>query len=152
MILEHGGCVGMTPGYEAVGVFSPPGEPELTGSEQADFTDALLAACGEGGERAVTVMAALDAAHPADLPPHYHAMFAAVRPDARALGHGTQVARALAVVADAAGAGVYAEASNLMSLALWERLGVRRMGPEIALPDGGPILYPIWAAQGTWCR
>ncbi|CAO5229966.1 hypothetical protein FAGKG844_130064 [Frankia sp. AgKG'84/4] len=33
---------------------------------------------------------------------------------------------------------------------MWERLGPRRIGPEIVLPDDGPTLYPIWGDPGTW--
>ncbi|MDT3445334.1 MULTISPECIES: hypothetical protein [unclassified Pseudofrankia] len=77
-------------------------------------------------------------------------LFAGVRPGHQARGHAAAVSRTLAAVANAAGAGVYAEASNQRSLALWLRLGLRRIGPEIALPDGGPSLYPIWGDAGGW--
>ncbi|WP_007513840.1 MULTISPECIES: GNAT family N-acetyltransferase [Pseudofrankia] len=150
MILDHGGTVATTTDHVAIGVWSPPGEPTLTEAEAADYADALFKACGEGGERAAIIMQALDAAHPADLPPHYHVFFAGVRPGHQARGHALAVTRTLAAVTNAAGAGVYAEASNLRSLALWERLGLRRIGPEITLPDGGPSLYPIWGDPGTW--
>lgn len=150
MLLDHGGEIGATANYEAVAVFSPPEATALSEAEAADFLAALLAVCGEGGERAAIIMRALDDAHPTDLPPHFHVMFAAVRPGAQAQGHARAISGALAQAADAAGAGVYAEASNLASLALWKRLGLRRIGPEIILPDGGPSLYPIWGEPGTW--
>jgi GNAT superfamily N-acetyltransferase len=79
-------------------------------------------------------------------------MFAAVRPELQTRGNASAVSRALARLAEPIGAGVYAEASNLRSLALWERLGLRRIAPEIVLPDGGPTLYPIWGDPGTWSR
>ncbi|WP_261553593.1 hypothetical protein [Frankia tisae] len=63
-----------------------------------------------------------------------------------------RMADQLAVTADATGAGVHAEASNQRSLALWQRLGLRRVGPEITLPDGGPSLHPIRGDPGAWSR
>jgi ribosomal protein S18 acetylase RimI-like enzyme len=150
MVLEHGGEIGATAGYEAVSVWAPPGEPTMGEARHAEYLAALLAGCGEGGERATTVMRALEAGQPPDLPPHFHVMFAAVRPEHQTRGSASEVSRMLAVAANAAGAGVYAEASNHRSLALWERIGLRRVGPEITLPDGGPSLYPIWGDPGTW--
>ncbi|MCM3883260.1 GNAT family N-acetyltransferase [Frankia sp. R82] len=150
MILDHGGTVATTPNHEALGVWSPPGEPALGETDELRFAEALLAACGEGGERAVAIMAALAAAHPSDLPPHYHVMFAAVRPEFQFRGHSGAIGHHLALTANAEGAGVYAEASNLHTLEVWRRLGLRRRGAEIILPDGGPTLYPIWGDPGTW--
>jgi ribosomal protein S18 acetylase RimI-like enzyme len=149
MVLDHGGQIGATPDYAAVSVWSPPGEPTLTATEEADLVENLLAACGEGGERAVAVMRALDAGHPAGLPPHFHVTFAAVRPETQTRGSASMASQALARAALTAGAGLYAEASNQRSLALWERLGLRRIGDEITLP-GGPSLYPIWGPPGGW--
>ncbi|ADP83586.1 N-acetyltransferase [Pseudofrankia inefficax] len=150
LILDHGGEIGATANYEGLGVWSPPGATALSEAETDDFLNALFTACGEGGERAAIIMQALDEALPADLPAHYHVMFAAVRPGAQAQGHAHAISNLLARAANEAGAGVYAEASNLRSLALWERMGLRRIGPEITLPDGGPSLFPIWGDAGTW--
>jgi len=35
---------------------------------------------------------------------------------------------------------------------LWERLGLRSLGREIRMPDGGPSRYPSSATPGAWSR
>lgn len=95
MILGHGGHVAATPGHEAVGVWSPSGAPEPTEAELADYASQLSRACGDGAERALTIMRAIDAHRPADLPPHFHVVFVGVRPEYRKQGAAVEILRTL---------------------------------------------------------
>jgi len=150
MILDHGGYVAATPGYEAVGVWSPPDAAEPTEAELADYASALVRACGEGAERALTIMRAIDASRPADIPPAFHVLFIGVRPDQRKQGGAVEILAAVGQALIETGTGVYGEASNEHSRALWQRFGASQAGPEIQLPESGPSLYPMWAPPGHW--
>ncbi|MFD9664794.1 GNAT family N-acetyltransferase [Rhodococcus sp. NPDC059968] len=143
-LLDHGGIVAAPHDYSAVLVWSPPGEPAITDAENRAFLDRLTASTGTCGARVRTLMEALDAHHPADLPPHCHVMFAAVRPEHRGTGVRAALTGALRAMRLHDGIGVYAEASSTRNLRLWERLGGQRIGAEITLPEGGPSLYPIF--------
>ncbi|MFC0453329.1 hypothetical protein [Rhodococcus jostii] len=143
-LLNHGGVVAAPEDYSAVLVWSPPGEPAVSDAENQAFVDRLAASTGACGARVRALMEALDAHHPADLPPHCHVMFAAVRPESRGTGVRASLTGALRAMRLHDGVGVYAEASSPRNLRLWERLGGRRVGAEIALPEGGPSLYPIF--------
>ncbi|MDT2007053.1 hypothetical protein FXW78_25395 [Rhodococcus opacus] len=85
-LLNHGGIVAAPHDYSAVLVWSPPGEPAVSDAENQAFLDRLAASTGGCGPRVRTLMEALDAHHPTDLPPHCHVMFAAVRPEHRGTG------------------------------------------------------------------
>src|SRR5215831_7491586 len=61
MILGHGGHVAATPGHEALGVWSPAGALAPTEAELADYASLLSRACGDGAERALTIMRAVGA-------------------------------------------------------------------------------------------
>lgn len=148
MLLRHGGLTAATPGYEAVLVWSPPGTPDLTEAESKQYLSDLAAATGTCGERAAVLMAALDEHYPRDLPPHIHVMFAAARPSPEITGAGVMLVRAMLRQQRRPGTGLYAEASSPFNLSLWERMGMRRIGDEIALPGNGPSLYPIWMDPG----
>ncbi|WP_235826204.1 GNAT family N-acetyltransferase [Candidatus Frankia alpina] len=147
MLLEHGGQVGVAPEYSAIAVWSPPGEPAMTGEQEAQYYQRLTEACGDCGDcgdRAVALMRALDEQHPPNLPPHFHVMFTATRPEPAAVGRAVLLVRALLKMEALRGYGLYAEASTPQNRDLWLEMGMRRVGDEIVLPDGGPSLYPIW--------
>lgn len=144
LLLTHDGLVGHTPGHEAVAVWSPPGEPDLDDAADAAWQERLATATGPCAARAATLMAALDAHHPTDLPPHVHVMFAAARP--QAWGSGVVLVRALTGRLGREDLGLYAEASSPDNLALWLEMGMGRVGGEIPLP-GGPPLFGIWRAS-----
>ena len=103
-----------------------------------------IAAAERCAARATTLMEVLDAHYPSALPPHVHVMFAAARPEARSWGAGVLLVRALIRQRSDNGVGLYAEASSPDNLSLWQEMGARRIGAEIALPADGPSLYPIW--------
>ncbi|MCD2104580.1 hypothetical protein O4214_15000 [Rhodococcus erythropolis] len=145
-ILDRGGMVATSSDYDAVVVWTTPTDAVPTVDESAVLLDRLESATGPTGHRVRVLMELLDEHHPTDLPPHCHVMFAAVRAHSRGTGARAAVTGALRELRLADGVGVYAEASSERSLRLWERLGLSRVGSEIVLPDGGPKLFPLFAA------
>lgn len=145
-ILDRGGMAVTSADYDAVIVWSTPTDAVPTDDESAVLLDRLESATGPTGRRVRVLMELLDEHHPTDLPPHCHVMFAAVREGSRGTGVRAALTGALRELRLADGVGVYAEASSERSLGLWERLGLSRVGAEIVLPDGGPKLFPLFAA------
>lgn len=140
-LLDGGGLVAATPGYDGVVVWSGTDIP--SDAENDRILDELLDRCGPCGPRVRLLMEILEAHHPVDLPPHVHCLYAAVRAESRGSGAREMIIGAFRELRVAQGLGVYAEASSQRSLKLWERLGSRRVGDSIDLPDG-PSLYPIF--------
>lgn len=144
-ILDRGGMAAASPDYDAVIVWSTPTDAVPSEGESSILLDRLESSTGPTGNRVRVLMELLDEHHPADLPPHCHVMFAAVRERSRGTGVRAALTGALRELRLADGVGVYAEASSERSLKLWERLGLSRVGSEIVLPDGGPKLFPLFA-------
>lgn len=137
-----GGSALQADDFAAVSMFYPPDAPTPTDADQREFRDRLARSLGDQADRALAVMALLETHHPHDLPPHYYVTFLAALPGHQGRGLGTRLQKAVFALADASGAGTYKEASSPRNLALYERLGHRRHGPEIRVPDGPPI-WPI---------
>ncbi|MFJ2213691.1 GNAT family N-acetyltransferase [Streptomyces sp. NPDC101062] len=149
----HGGSVLQTEDYGAVSMYFPPDAVEQPKEARDRLLDSMRHALGSDADRTVHLLTMLGESHPRDLPPHYYGTFVAARPRHQGGGLGTRLKKGLFALADEDRAGAYAEASSPRNLALYERLGQHRLGPELTLPDGPPI-FPIWrppttAAQGT---
>ena len=93
--------------------------------------------------RLATVEAATQARMPAQAHMHLSAM--ATRPRSRGLGAGTVLLDAGLDQARSRGLPVYLEASDDDNRRLYARRGFRDLGDGIALPDGGPVLHPMWS-------
>lgn len=127
------------PGHDAVLLFLPPGaEPDQAVLEAA-FDGALGPHAG-----ALRTIAALQAARRPAGAPYYYLSFGAVRPGRRQDGAMSALLAAVVARADAEGAGAYTEASSPGGEAAASRAGFGRLGPDIALPGGGPVLRPMW--------
>jgi ribosomal protein S18 acetylase RimI-like enzyme len=144
MVLDQGGLVATSTGYEAVMTWLPPGHQRMPEAANRAFMERLEESTGPCGSRLRTLMEALAQHHPADLPPHLYVVHMGIRPEARGSGLQTRSALELRNTLKAYGVGCYAEASSVRSLRLWERWGIKRIGSEITLPDGGPSLYPLY--------
>jgi GNAT superfamily N-acetyltransferase len=99
------------------------------------------AAIGGYASRFAILDALLSAGHPTG--PHAYLPFVAVLPERQGHGTGAALLSARLVELDAAHRPAYLEASSPRNAALYARLGFRRLGPTIDLPDG-PSLYPMW--------
>ncbi|MFD3680866.1 hypothetical protein [Streptomyces sp. NPDC058613] len=127
-----------SPDGDAVLLFLPPGaEPD----EAA--LDAAFAASLGGHVEGLRTIAALQAqAHPHDA--HYYVSFGAVRAGRQQSGLMSGLLGVMAARADAEGVGLYTEASSPGGEAATLRAGFGRLGGDLALPGGGPVLRPMW--------
>ncbi|MER5267311.1 GNAT family N-acetyltransferase [Actinosynnema sp. NPDC002837] len=76
--------------------------------------------------------------------PHLYLASMAVVPESRGRGVGSAILRHRLSRADAERQPVYLEASTARSAALYARHGFTPSGAPIALPEGGPLLRPLW--------
>ncbi|MDO3700209.1 GNAT family N-acetyltransferase [Micromonospora sp. C28SCA-DRY-2] len=76
--------------------------------------------------------------------PHVYLASIAVRPPLRGRGAGAAILAEGLRVADAAALPVYLEASTEQSRRLYLRHDFRDRGRPLALPAGGPVLWPMW--------
>ncbi|MFF3641098.1 hypothetical protein [Streptomyces sp. NPDC002564] len=151
----HGGSALQTRDYGAVSLYFPPEAVEQPDDVHTALLDSLRHALGADAERVLYLFGVLGEAHPKDLAPHFYGTFVAALPEHQGAGLGTRLKQSLFALADQYGAdrhgadrhgaGAYAEASSPRNLALYERLGQRRLGIDITLPDG-PQIFPIWRA------
>jgi len=78
--------------------------------------------------------------HPREFPHRYLQSIVTV-PERRGRGAGAAI---LAAVLSEAREPAYLEASTERSARLYERCGFARSGAVLPLPDGGPVLIPMW--------
>ncbi|OKK14809.1 hypothetical protein AMK16_29580 [Streptomyces sp. CB00455] len=127
-----------TPDGNAVLLFLPPGaEPD-----EAALDAALALALGEHVDALRTIGRLQAERHPRT--PHYYVSFGAVRPGLQQGGLMSALLGDVAARADADGVGAYTEASSPGGEAVTRRTGFDRLGGDITLPDGGPVLRPMW--------
>ncbi|PZG18696.1 N-acetyltransferase [Micromonospora craterilacus] len=94
------------------------------------------------GQRLAAVSDTVDAHRPPD--PHVYLASIGVRPDLRGRGVGGAILAEGLRAADAEGLPTYLEASTEQSRRLYLRHGFHDHGRPLALPDGGPVLRPMW--------
>ncbi|WP_329391869.1 GNAT family N-acetyltransferase (plasmid) [Streptomyces sp. NBC_01351] len=128
-----------TPDGDAVLLFLPPGAEPDEAALDAAFTEAL----GEHAD-ALRTISALQAEHHPHGPPHYYISFGAVRPGRQQGGLISHLLTTLLARADAEGVGAYTEASSPGGEAATRRFGFDRLGGDLELPAGGPVLRPMW--------
>lgn len=127
-----------SPDGDAVLLFLPPGAQP----DEAALDAAFAAALG-GRADALRTIAGLQAqAHPHG--PHYYVSFGAVRAGRQQSGLMSGLLDVVTARADADGVGVYTEASSPGGEAATRRAGFGRLGGDLALPGGGPVLRPMW--------
>ncbi|WP_063784262.1 GNAT family N-acetyltransferase [Streptomyces sp. SBT349] len=139
-LLLVGGEGGTVAGV-ALWEFRAAGPPTGDGDDEADAV--LAEVYGEGLARLALVGELVAARHPRSVPHWYLAQMAVV-PDQRGRGLGGALLRHHLARADVEGHAAYLEASSPRNQALYARHGFVPAGPAIPLPDGGPILRPMW--------
>jgi GNAT superfamily N-acetyltransferase len=134
----------VTPGCEAVAVWIPPGEPELT-DEQAAGIEALALELLGAQQAAVMLdaFAALDADHP-HAPPHYYLSLLATHDDHRGKGIGMALLAACLERVDAEGMPAYLESTNPVNDPRYMRHGFEPFG-RVGLPNGH-VITTMWRA------
>jgi GNAT superfamily N-acetyltransferase len=134
--LVHG-WVRVTSGVEAVALWIPPGEPEMSPAAAARMPALIEAWCGpESAPRVAALLEAFDRTHPHQ-PPHFYLSLLGTHPDHAGHGHGMGLLAACLEEIDAASAPAYLESSNPANVPRYERLGFAVIS-EIELLPGIP--------------
>jgi ribosomal protein S18 acetylase RimI-like enzyme len=119
------GWVRVTDGVEAVALWVPPGEPEMSPAEAERFPTVIRASAGgeATAERLLRVMEGFDRDHPAE-PPHYFLSVLGTHPDHAGHGLGLGLlSENLAEIDAAGGAPAFLETSKPHNVGLYERFG-----------------------------
>ena len=132
--------VRMTENAEAVTVWIPPGEPELTAEEEATFGSLLSQLLGSRADEVRTLFDRFDEHHPQE--PHYYLSLWATHANHAGRGLGSALIRESLGQIDAERMPVYLEATNPANLERYEMLGFRWRG-EFGLVDG-PLITTMW--------
>ncbi len=133
--------VRMTDACEAVAVWHPPGEPELTPAQQELVGPLLDELCGDRAGELRALFDQFDEHHPRD-EPHYYLGWWATHRDHAGRGFGTGLMRENLAQIDAAGFPAFLESTNPVNLPRYEALGFER-GGEFG-PPGGPVITTMW--------
>ncbi|MEU8889625.1 GNAT family N-acetyltransferase [Streptomyces sp. NPDC048442] len=139
VVLEHG-RVDMAEDGSAAALWmdTPAGEPE-----PSDGPAQVRAAIDPDNERIELVGTLTSAVHPHHRA-HAYLWMIAVAPDRQGEGLGTALMAPVLERCDREDTAAYLEASSGRSRELYLRLGFTDLGKPLQLPDGGPLMYPMW--------
>jgi GNAT superfamily N-acetyltransferase len=141
--IEHG-WVRATPGHEAVALWIPPHEPELTEPSASRLEPLLDDLLGARAAVALEVFERFEAAHPHD-EPHYYLSLLGTHPDHRGGGVGMDLLRQNLAAIDDTHVAAYLESSNPANQDRYRSVGFDPIG-EFELPDDGPAVTRMWRA------
>ena len=142
------GWVRVRDGVEAVALWIPPGEPEMSPADAERFPALVRGVCAEPtADRILAAMQAFERTRPTG-PPHYFLDMLGTHPDHAGHGYGMALLSANLEEIDAAGAPAFLETSDAANVPRYERLGFR-VEREVELlagirsaqmwrPPGGP--------------
>lgn len=131
---------------DAVTVWIPPGEDELTPEQFDQVLELLRAELPGSVDDLVALFARFEAAHPHD-EPHYYLSLLATRPESRGRGIGMALLRDDLAHIDAAGVPTYLESSNPANDARYARVGYRAVG-RFEHPTTGAVVTTMWRRVG----
>jgi GNAT superfamily N-acetyltransferase len=132
--------VRMTDRAEAVAVWIPPGEPEMTGREEEVFAALLAALLGPRVDEVSALFDDFDEHHPEE--PHYYLSLWGTHRDHAGRGLGTALIHDNLARIDVERMPAYLESTNPANLPRYEALGFRRRA-EFG-PRGGPRITTMW--------
>ncbi|GLZ40432.1 GNAT family N-acetyltransferase [Actinokineospora sp. NBRC 105648] len=115
--------------------------------EPPDYDARVDADCGEYADRFRALDKAFEAHHPTR--PHHHLALLAVHPKAQRAGLGGELLRHHHSTLDSGGLDAFLEASTPESARLYHRHGYQPHGSPYALPDDGPLMWPLWRSAGA---
>jgi GNAT superfamily N-acetyltransferase len=122
-------------------VWYPPGRWKPSLWRTVLQTPAMLRVLGKQASSAGQMLAAMQQHHPAA--PHWYLMYLAAETGRTGSGIGTALLQPVLYRCDTDGLPAYLEATTQRNRALYRRHGFTDL-PELVLPDGGPVLYPMW--------
>ena len=133
--------VRMTDGGEAVAIWHPPGEPELTPEQEEELQPLLDEWFGGRAGELRALFDQFDEHHPQEQP-HYYLSWWATHRDHAGRGLGTVLIEENLAEIDATGLPAFLESTNPANLARYEALGFERRS-EFG-PPGGPLITTMW--------
>ena len=133
--------VRMTPAAEAVAVWVPPGEPELTDAQESAFETLVGELFGARADQLMSLFETFEQHHPRAEPHYYLSLWAAHR-DHAGRGLGTALLRENLAEIDADRMPAYLESTNPLNVPRYEALGFRRRS-EFGSPHG-PTVTTMW--------
>jgi len=132
----------MTENAEAVAVWLPPGEPEMTCDEEAMFGELLISLTGARAREVQVLFDRFDEHHPKE--PHYYLSLWATHRNHAGRGLGTALIHDNLARIDAERMPAYLESTNPANVRRYEALGFRHV--DEFNPDGGPAVSTMWRA------
>jgi GNAT superfamily N-acetyltransferase len=134
-------CDGSTIG--AAAAWDPPNRWQQTGREQLAMIPAFIRGFGFRSVKARAIQELMKRVHPEE--PHWYLFAIGSDPTVRGKGYGQVLMHSRLDRVDAEHAPAYLESSKAENIPYYQRFGFEVTG-EIALPDGGPNLWPMWRA------
>jgi len=128
--------------FDAVAVWIPPGEIELTDAEEASIQPLLERHVGDRARDVRKLVDAFEEYHP-DERPHYYLSLLGTHPSARGRGVGMGLLNECLIKVDQEGMPAYLESSNPSNDHRYERHGFRKIG-SFDRPDGGSTAATMW--------
>ena len=125
----------------AAALWDGPGRWKQTQVEELRMLPALFLAFGRGMGRGQQVVELMKEHHPEE--PHWYLAVIGSDPTVRGGGFGHALMQSRLDRVDAEHAPAYLESSNPDNVPYYMRFGFEVTG-EIQLPDGGPIMTPMW--------
>ena len=132
--------VRMTEKAEAVAVWLPPGEPEMTTEEERAFELLVARLLGERTSDLQALFDLFEKHHPVE--PHYYLSLWATHGDHAGRGFGTKLIQENLARIDSERMPAYLESTNPANLSRYEALGFDRRD-EFG-PEGGPVITTMW--------
>lgn len=130
-------------GVAAAALWDPPGRWTQSPREQLAMLPGVVRAFRGRLAAARTVTDMMKANHPEE--PHWYLAMIGSDPTVRGGGFGRALMQSRLDRCDAEYAPAYLESSNPDNIPYYERFGFEVTG-ELALPEGGPSLWPMWRA------
>jgi ribosomal protein S18 acetylase RimI-like enzyme len=128
-------------GIGGAALWDPPDGWQTTRAEELRAMPSLLLAFGTSLRKGFEVTELMKEVHPEE--PHWYLAVIGSDPDVRGKGFGQALMRSRLDRCDAEHAPAYLESSNPDNVPYYQRFGFEITG-EIALPNGGPSLVPMW--------
>lgn len=133
--------VRMTENAEAVVVWLPPGEPEMTSEQERDFERLLPELLGSRADDVTNLLERFDEHHPHG-EPHYYLSLWGTHRDHAGRGVGTRLMHESLARIDAERMPAYLESTNPANLRRYEAFDFR---PRAQFgPPGGPVITTMW--------
>jgi GNAT superfamily N-acetyltransferase len=134
--------VWMTPAYEAVSVWVPPGCPELSKADEARLWPMLEGELGERAELVMEVFDRFETAHPHEHD-HFYLSLLGTHTIHRGSGIGMGLLAANLAMIDEVKMPAYLESTNPANLRRYQSVGFEVCG-TFDLPGDGPAVMTMW--------